>query len=314
LEDLTHTRSCPALTPGEDDCTCGLNWRIRLRTEMELRNAWEKRAYEAEREINKPAAPEHSQGVESDYKTDLLNELSPNPEYQKDYLAAAQEDSPEAYEVAKRDVAEAQRTAAPEHSIEPPAAVTPTQMEPRECTKTMHMYVWSKAVCFLAAVQAENVNAARKLLLEEIDGSGDGSCPERMAAEKEIREFQPKIFHRANAEFALTESAELREVETENEKLRKQLVEATASLAKARESFSKECARYHAEGPKCVTCGRNDLDAIDVAVAKARLEEAEWWRPKVGLVTAPMFSACLDERMEKLRSALRLTAPGRETK
>jgi len=58
LQDLTHTRSCPSLTPGnEEDCTCGLKWRIRLRTEMELRNAWEKRAYEAERAI---AAPEHS--------------------------------------------------------------------------------------------------------------------------------------------------------------------------------------------------------------------------------------------------------------
>jgi hypothetical protein len=49
LEDLMHTRSCPSLIPGhEEDCTCGLVWRIRLRTEMEMRNAWEKRAYEAE--------------------------------------------------------------------------------------------------------------------------------------------------------------------------------------------------------------------------------------------------------------------------
>jgi hypothetical protein len=49
LEDLTHTRSCPALTPGNDgDCTCGLKWRIRLRTEIEMHNAWRKRAEEAE--------------------------------------------------------------------------------------------------------------------------------------------------------------------------------------------------------------------------------------------------------------------------
>jgi hypothetical protein len=58
LSDLTHTRSCPALNPcDEDPCTCGLEWRIRLRTAMELRNAWEKRAYQAEREL-RAAQPE----------------------------------------------------------------------------------------------------------------------------------------------------------------------------------------------------------------------------------------------------------------
>jgi hypothetical protein len=49
LSDLTHTRSCPMLNPmSEDPCTCGLDWRIRLRTEMEMHNAWRKRAEEAE--------------------------------------------------------------------------------------------------------------------------------------------------------------------------------------------------------------------------------------------------------------------------
>ena len=46
---FVHTRSCPALNPMSDDaCTCGLKWRIRLRTEMEMHNAWRKRAEEAE--------------------------------------------------------------------------------------------------------------------------------------------------------------------------------------------------------------------------------------------------------------------------
>ena len=46
---LGHTRSCPALTPGDDeDCTCGLIWRVRLQTEMTMHNAWRKRAEEAE--------------------------------------------------------------------------------------------------------------------------------------------------------------------------------------------------------------------------------------------------------------------------
>ena len=52
LENLTHTRSCPSLTPGhEESCTCGLVWRTRLRTEMEMHNAWRKRAEEAEAQL-----------------------------------------------------------------------------------------------------------------------------------------------------------------------------------------------------------------------------------------------------------------------
>ena len=48
-ETLQHTRSCPALTPGNDEeCTCGLRWRIELQTEREMHNAWRKRAEEAE--------------------------------------------------------------------------------------------------------------------------------------------------------------------------------------------------------------------------------------------------------------------------
>ena len=54
---MTHTRSCPQLTPGEDDsCTCGLSWRVRLATEMTLHNAWVKRANEAEAECTRLAA------------------------------------------------------------------------------------------------------------------------------------------------------------------------------------------------------------------------------------------------------------------
>ena len=48
-ETLQHTRSCPALTPGNyEECTCGLRWRIELQTEREMHNAWRKRAEEAE--------------------------------------------------------------------------------------------------------------------------------------------------------------------------------------------------------------------------------------------------------------------------
>ena len=49
---LEHTRSCPALTPGSEyECTCGLDWRIKLQTEQEMHNAWRKRAEQSEREL-----------------------------------------------------------------------------------------------------------------------------------------------------------------------------------------------------------------------------------------------------------------------
>ena len=48
LEPMTHTRSCPALVPGDDNCTCGLRWRVALATEQEMHAAWRKRAEEAE--------------------------------------------------------------------------------------------------------------------------------------------------------------------------------------------------------------------------------------------------------------------------
>jgi hypothetical protein len=49
---LTHTRSCPMLTPLSDErCTCGLEYRIALATEQEMHAAWRKRAEEAEAEL-----------------------------------------------------------------------------------------------------------------------------------------------------------------------------------------------------------------------------------------------------------------------
>lgn len=44
-----HGMNCPATNPlNEEDCTCGLRWRIELQTEREMHNAWRKRAEEAE--------------------------------------------------------------------------------------------------------------------------------------------------------------------------------------------------------------------------------------------------------------------------
>jgi hypothetical protein len=93
------------------------------------------------------------------------------------------------------------------------------------------MYVWTKQPFFHAVAQALSVAEARDLLLEEI-GGGDGSCPEREAAAKWVRKMQPTIFHRSNAEFSLTDSAELREQEAYVETLQAKIksLESAASL------------------------------------------------------------------------------------
>ncbi len=50
---LQHGMNCPALILGadQDECQCGLKWRIRLRTEQEMHAAWRKRAEEAEAQL-----------------------------------------------------------------------------------------------------------------------------------------------------------------------------------------------------------------------------------------------------------------------
>lgn len=47
-EQLDHSRTCSAGWDFESQCTCGLEWRIKLQTEQEMHNAWRKRAEEAE--------------------------------------------------------------------------------------------------------------------------------------------------------------------------------------------------------------------------------------------------------------------------
>jgi len=52
---VTHARSCSALTPGEE-CTCGLLWRNMYNDAKTLLEAWQKRACEAETEIERLTA------------------------------------------------------------------------------------------------------------------------------------------------------------------------------------------------------------------------------------------------------------------
>lgn len=100
------------------------------------------------------------------------------------------------------------------------------------CDKQFHMYVWNR-VEFLAAVQARNVVEARAALLEEIGAGSDGSCPERERAAKWVAEQNPSIWHQTNVEFALTDSAELREEEQLARTLEKQVEELQKKLAAA---------------------------------------------------------------------------------
>ena len=52
-DTFEHGRNCAANIPGNDeDCTCGLRWRIQVRTEQEMHAAWRKRAEEAEAELS----------------------------------------------------------------------------------------------------------------------------------------------------------------------------------------------------------------------------------------------------------------------
>lgn len=94
------------------------------------------------------------------------------------------------------------------------------RLRQQTCDKQYHMYVWTKEPFFYAVAQAKTVNEARMLMLEEI-GAGDGSCPEREKAFTWIHDNNPTIYHRENATFGLTDSAELREVEDYCEKMQK---------------------------------------------------------------------------------------------
>lgn len=53
-EQLTHTRNCDALTPGET-CTCCLKERQNTQTAETMHTAWRKRAAEAEQERDRLA-------------------------------------------------------------------------------------------------------------------------------------------------------------------------------------------------------------------------------------------------------------------
>lgn len=68
---------------------------------------------------------------------------------------------------------------------------------------------------FLAVAHSDSIEHSRKLLLanDDLGESGDGTCPERDKARRAVMEDTPAIWHGANSEFVLTDSAEVRERE-----------------------------------------------------------------------------------------------------
>jgi len=73
MSDLTHTMHCTGNIPmRESACTCGLKWRIMLRTEQEMHNAWRKRAEEAEKALCTPTPSDCREAFEESKATHSL--------------------------------------------------------------------------------------------------------------------------------------------------------------------------------------------------------------------------------------------------
>lgn len=104
----------------------------------------------------------------------------------------------------------------------------------------MKMFIWSDRFSYLAVAHADSVAQARQLLLPEIGEVGDGSCPERDKARKIILNQTPDIFVGHAAEFALTDSAELREMESYASRMAHAFKVATGSEYKDLKSLSQQ--------------------------------------------------------------------------
>jgi hypothetical protein len=89
------------------------------------------------------------------------------------------------------------------------------------------MYVWRNQPLYTVAAHATSVTSARELALEECRGTGDESTPIRRQAYIQVETMNPEIFYRENAEFVLTDSAELQEMEAYCAVLSERLHEVT---------------------------------------------------------------------------------------
>ncbi len=94
-----------------------------------------------------------------------------------------------------------------------------------EIKDQMKMYVWSDRYSYLAVAHARSVKRARELLAGPglLETGGDTSCPERNKARDAVSAMLPDIWIGENAEFVLTDSAEVSEQLTYSEKLKAEL-------------------------------------------------------------------------------------------
>lgn len=134
----------------------------------------------------------------------------------------------------------------------------------------MKMYVWSVMGRFVAVAQADSVEAARKAMLVEMGESGDDSCPERDKARQRILNTLPGIWYGVNAEFALTDSAELIEQEAETERWRN----AVASLEE-RAAFGDQCYQDRCENALIEASVVKRIEACNQRLYAA-LKRVEW--------------------------------------
>lgn len=108
----------------------------------------------------------------------------------------------------------------------------------------MRMYVWSVTPKWLAVAHANSVAEARKLLLrsENVGESGDGSCIVRDAARRFVLETEPTHWMGPNAEFTLSDSAELEEQEAETSRVQGVLDGALSLIERMLEHVDCSCS------------------------------------------------------------------------
>ncbi len=99
------------------------------------------------------------------------------------------------------------------------------------------MYVWRMQPTFTAMAHARSVEEARRLVLEDSGSPGDESTPMRKLGIDFVMERNPEIFQREVAEFVLTDSAELQEMEEYCQVLSERLRELTGTAGVTLEQF-----------------------------------------------------------------------------
>jgi hypothetical protein len=106
--------------------------------------------------------------------------------------------------------------------------------------KSRKMFVWTALPEWVAVAQAPTLEEAREAVLKEIGTSHDGPCPARERADTHVRTKNPSIWYGTNAEFALTDSAELEEQELHSRTMEKRAEVAEQDRERLSEAL-REC-------------------------------------------------------------------------